>query len=172
MKFDKLLKKINKDVLMGIVIGIMLVILACFFGFCYAPKKTVLEGMEDNSTPDSDPDSASASSKSNSNTDYYNTVIGSMNSGCSVHNTQTSCNSNFYMLNNKKHSCKWNITNDSCGFSNKNFSLDDFDGWTHSKTASLTPSSTLSSLRPSNSKPSNSKPSNSSSSNSTSSRSM
>ena len=154
MKFGKLLKKMNQDVLMGIVIGIMLVILACFMGFCYSPKKTLLEGMENDSSSSSN---SSSSKPSSSSTAYYNTVIGSMNSGCSVHNTQKSCNSNFYMLNNKKHSCEWNTINQSCGFSNKDFTLKDFDGWTKTKASSLSPSSS------SNSSSSNSSSSNSSS---------
>ena len=34
MKLNSVLKKINKDVLIGVVVGVMIVLLACFLGYC------------------------------------------------------------------------------------------------------------------------------------------
>lgn len=138
MKFDKLLKKINQDVLMGIVIGIMLVILACFFGFCYSPKRTLLEGMKND-------DSNSSNSKNmNSEHQYYVTATAAMNSACSLENDQTSCNGKSFTNKNNgnKYSCTWNVTNNAC---NLDFEKATWDSWSSSKKGSLSPAKTSSS---------------------------
>lgn len=161
MKFDKLLKKINQDVLVGIVIGIMLVILACFFGFCYSPKRTLLEGMDND---DSDKKSNSLSSSSSTPKNYsehqhYVTATAAMNSACSLENNQSNCNRKSFTNNGNKYSCTWNVTNNAC---NLDFDKASWESWTSSKKGSLNPAKTSSSS--SMTKPSSSSKSGSSSS--------
>lgn len=139
MKFDKLLKKLNQDVLMGIVIGIMLVILACFFGFCYSPKRTLLEGMEND---DSDKKSESDSKSMNLEHKHYVTATAAMNSACSLENDKTSCNEKHFTNNGNKYSCSWSVANNAC---NLDFDKATWDSWSSSKKGSLTPAKTSSS---------------------------
>ena len=136
MKFDKLLKKVNQDVLMGIVIGIMLVILACFFGFCYSPKRTLLEGMENDDSNSSNPKNMDLEHK------HYVTATAAMNSACSLENNQTSCNGKSFTNNGNKYSCTWNVTNNAC---NLDFDKASWESWTSSKKGSLSPAKTSSS---------------------------
>lgn len=152
MKIERVLKKINQDVLMGIVIGIMVVILACFLGVCFSPRKGLLEGMENKTnepTADSDLESDSNSQdilvKKLKHQNYVATTT-SMNSACSLHNNQNSCNKSFHVHNGNNYPCSWDVTNKRC---NLDFDKASFSNWTSintsSKTNALTPASTSSS---------------------------
>lgn len=144
MKLDKLMKKVNQDVLMGIVIGVMLVILACFFGFCYSPKRTLLEGMESDDS-DKKPNSNSTSSSTPKNMklkhQHYVTATAAMNSACSLENNQSNCNRKSFEHNGNKYSCSWNVTNNAC---NLDFEKASWESWTSSKKGSLSPAKTSS----------------------------
>lgn len=148
MKIERALKKINQDVLMGIVIGIMVVILACFLGVCFAPRKGLLEGMENKtkeSSSDSDSDSDSDSKdilvKKLKHKNYVATTT-SMNSACSLHDNQTGCNKSFHVYKGNNYPCSWDVTNKRC---NLNFDKASYSNWTSintsSKTNALTPAS-------------------------------
>jgi hypothetical protein len=168
MKIERALKKINQDVLMGIVIGIMVVILACFLGVCFAPRKGLLEGMENKtkeSSSDSDSDSDSDSKdilvKKLKHQNYVATTT-SMNSACSLQNNQNSCNKEFYVHNGNNYPCSWDVTNKRC---NLDFDKASFSNWTSinnsPKTNALTPASTSSSTSSSPSSSTSSSSSNS-----------
>lgn len=148
MKIERALKKINQDVLMGIVIGIMVVILACFLGVCFAPRKGLLEGMENEtkeSSSDSDSDSQDILVKKLKHQNYVATTT-SMNSACSLHNNQNGCNKSFHVHSGNNYPCSWDVTNKRC---NLDFDKASFSNWTSinnsPKTNGMTPASTPSS---------------------------
>lgn len=137
MKFGKILKaKLNQDVLMGVVIGVMLVFLACFMGYCFHPK-SMMEGMENNDlTKDEQIDKLQHQ--------YFDCAKDKMINECAVINSQNACNSQSYEHNKKTYSCKWDTTDNKCSFSQSDLT---FDEWINkpSKNGSLTPASTDSS---------------------------
>lgn len=145
MKIERALKKINQDVLMGIIIGIMLVILACFLGVCFSPKRGLLEGMDNQeSTSDSQSNSNDVKLKQLHHQNYVATTA-SMNSACSLEKNQSDCNKKSNTYKGKEYPCTWNIKNKRCDLDFEKASYSNWDSaHNSSKTPSLTPASTSS----------------------------
>lgn len=67
MKLNSVLKKINKDVLIGVVVGVMIVLLACFLGYCQIFG--LREGMASESSDSSSKSNSSSHSDRSSHSD-------------------------------------------------------------------------------------------------------
>ena len=142
MKFGKILKaKLNQDVLMGVVIGVMLVFLACFMGYCYHPK-SMLEGMDNKN--DKEPKLTKDEQIDRLQHQYFDCAKNKMINECAVINSQNACNNQSYEHNKKNYSCTWNTTDNKCSFDQPDLT---FDEWINksNKSGSLTPASSDSS---------------------------